>query len=141
MLFNEITILISWLEHPMRVFGLRTVKIKDYASISFNEDIFNYGNRKSDSIWVQIESLLAEKEGAHLRFATMDLPIAVCPSKTSEPKNQTKTLFTPRKKDTILVSLFVAEKEGFEPSLRLPRTTPLAGEPLEPLGYFSKKSS
>ena len=31
----------------------------------------------------------------------------------------------------------VAEKEGFEPSLRSTRTTPLAGEPLRPLGYFS----
>ena len=33
---------------------------------------------------------------------------------------------------------FLAEKEGFEPSLRLSHTTPLAGEPLRPLGYFSK---
>ena len=33
----------------------------------------------------------------------------------------------------------MAEKEGFEPSLRFSRTTPLAGEPLEPLGYFSLK--
>ena len=32
---------------------------------------------------------------------------------------------------------FLAEKEGFEPSLRSSRTTPLAGEPLRPLGYFS----
>ena len=32
----------------------------------------------------------------------------------------------------------LAEKEGFEPSLRVYlRTTPLAGEPLRPLGYFS----
>ncbi len=30
-----------------------------------------------------------------------------------------------------------AEKEGFEPSHRLSRSTPLAGEPLRPLGYFS----
>ena len=30
----------------------------------------------------------------------------------------------------------MAEKEGFEPSLRFSHTTPLAGEPLEPLGYF-----
>ena len=37
------------------------------------------------------------------------------------------------------MSFFVlAEKEGFEPSLRSSRTTPLAGEPLRPLGYFSK---
>ena len=61
---------------------------KYYTCITFNKDIFNYGNRKSDSIWVQIESLLAEKQ-------------------------------------------------GFEPWLRSSRTTPLAGEPLRPLGYFS----
>ncbi len=34
--------------------------------------------------------------------------------------------------------LFLAEKEGFEPSRRLSQPTPLAGEPLRPLGYFSK---
>ena len=33
---------------------------------------------------------------------------------------------------------FGAEKPGFEPGLRLSHTTPLAGEPLRPLGYFSK---
>ena len=33
----------------------------------------------------------------------------------------------------------LAEKEGFEPSLRLSHTTPLAGEPLRPLGYFSNR--
>lgn len=31
----------------------------------------------------------------------------------------------------------LAQKAGFEPALRLSHTTPLAGEPLEPLGYFS----
>ena len=35
--------------------------------------------------------------------------------------------------------VLVAEKQGFEPWLRFTRTTPLAGEPLRPLGYFSKK--
>ena len=30
----------------------------------------------------------------------------------------------------------MAQKAGFEPALRYSRTTPLAGEPLEPLGYF-----
>ena len=40
-------------------------KIKYYTYVSFDENIFNKSNRKSDSIWVQIESLLAEKE----RFA------------------------------------------------------------------------
>ena len=36
---------------------------------------------------------------------------------------------------------FLAEKPGFEPGLRLTHTTPLAGEPLRPLGYFSMSSS
>ena len=34
----------------------------------------------------------------------------------------------------------LAEKEGFEPSRRSTRPTPLAGEPLRPLGYFSKSN-
>ncbi len=36
--------------------------------------------------------------------------------------------------------LLHAEKPGFEPGLRLSHTTPLAGEPLRPLGYFSMSS-
>ena len=36
-----------------------------------------------------------------------------------------------------LLSVFMAEKPGFEPGLPLSSTTPLAGEPLRPLGYFS----
>ena len=63
MIFNEIAIFISRLEHPVRIFGFWAFKIKDNTSVTFNKDIFNYGNRKSDSIWVQIESLLAEKAG------------------------------------------------------------------------------
>ena len=31
------------------------------------------------------------------------------------------------------------EKEGFEPSRRYQRPTPFPGEPLQPLGYFSKQ--
>ena len=42
------------------------------------------------------------------------------------------------KNPTRIIGLgFVAEKQGFEPWLRFSRTTPLAGEPLRPLGYFS----
>ena len=37
----------------------------------------------------------------------------------------------------VQIEFSLAEKEGFEPSLRLTHTTPLAGEPLRPLGYFS----
>ena len=32
----------------------------------------------------------------------------------------------------------LAQKEGFEPSRRFTQPTPLAGEPLRPLGYFCK---
>ena len=32
----------------------------------------------------------------------------------------------------------MAQKEGFEPSRRFTQPTPLAGEPLRPLGYFRK---
>ena len=34
----------------------------------------------------------------------------------------------------------IAEKEGVEPSRRFSRPTPFPGEPLRPLGYFSKLS-
>ena len=34
----------------------------------------------------------------------------------------------------------MAEKEGFEPSHRFTQPNPLAGDPLEPLEYFSKHS-
>ncbi len=36
-----------------------------------------------------------------------------------------------------ILKKFMAEKEGFEPSRPLSRPTPLAGEPLQPLEYFS----
>ena len=36
-------------------------------------------------------------------------------------------------------SPFMAEKPGFEPGRHLSHPTPLAGEPLRPLGYFSKQ--
>ena len=45
-------------------------------------------------------------------------------------KKRTKTLYQG-------LSPFMAEKEGFEPSRQLSHPTPLAGEPLRPLGYFS----
>ena len=52
-----------------------------------------------------------------------------------------KTLFSTQIKNTLLGVFYLAEKEGFEPSLRYSHTTPLAGEPLEPLGYFSVHST
>ena len=35
---------------------------------------------------------------------------------------------------TLKSGILLAEKQGFEPWLRFTRTTPLAGEPLRPLG-------
>ena len=46
-------------------------------------------------------------------------------------------LFTTKNHDSKNYRGFLAEKAGFEPALRYSRTTPLAGEPLQPLGYFS----
>lgn len=34
------------------------------------------------------------------------------------------------------IAFLLAQKAGFEPALQFSHTTPLAGEPLEPLGYF-----
>ena len=49
-----------------------------------------------------------------------------------------KSLRATKKTDALLdILFFLAEKQGFEPWLRFSRTTPLAGEPLRPLGYFS----
>ena len=43
---------------------------------------------------------------------------------------------TTPKKDRCKTCLFLAQKTRFELVLRFSHTTPLAGEPLEPLGYF-----
>ena len=42
------------------------------------------------------------------------------------------------KRTNSFVSGTLAQKTRFELVLRLSHTTPLAGEPLEPLGYFCK---
>ena len=41
-----------------------------------------------------------------------------------------------KKKSLKLKDFLLAQKVGFEPTRRLPQPTPLAGEPLRPLGYF-----
>ena len=48
-----------------------------------------------------------------------------------------RTRNSPRTPIEVVAQPLLAEKMGFEPMLRYKRTTPLAGEPLEPLGYFS----
>ena len=50
---------------------------------------------------------------------------------------KTKKLSNPNPLTWVQIRKFLAEKERFELSLQLSRTTPLAGEPLRPLGYFS----
>ena len=42
-------------------------------------------------------------------------------------------------KNTVEISTVQTEKEGFEPSRRDYRPTPLAGAPLQPLEYFSSR--
>ena len=37
-----------------------------------------------------------------------------------------------------MLAVFLARKEGFEPSHAVQASTPLAGEPLRPLGYFRR---
>ena len=50
------------------------------------------------------------------------------------------TFLSPQKEKSLdplkIKAFLLAEKEGFEPSRRSTRPTPLAGEPLRPLGYF-----
>ena len=52
------------------------------------------------------------------------------------------TFLSPQKEKSLdplkIKAFLLAEKEGFEPSRRFTRPTPLAGEPLRPLGYFSR---
>ena len=49
--------------------------------------------------------------------------------------------FLQKKKPRMISGLLMAQKEGFEPSRRFTQPTPLAGEPLRPLGYFCKTGS
>ena len=63
----------------------------------------------------------------------MQIPGCICRFALGFCKNikkRTETLYQS-------FSPFMAEKEGFEPSRQLSHPTPLAGEPLRPLGYFS----
>ena len=41
----------------------------------------------------------------------------------------------------VWITASLAQKEGFEPSRALYTPTPLAGEPLRPLGYFCKPNA
>ena len=80
-------------------------------------------------------------------FRLCDLPDKQWVS-TVYPNGKLLTQFSPYSNPTFFLRnkkrpsfdglILLAEKEGFEPSLRLSHTTPLAGEPLRPLGYFSK---
>ena len=55
------------------------------------------------------------------------------------------TFLSPQKEKSLdplkIKAFLLAEKEGFEPSRRSTRPTPLAGEPLRPLGYFSRSEN
>ena len=43
-----------------------------------------------------------------------------------------------KKKSTLKIRMLYAQMERFELSHRLSQSTPLAGEPLEPLGYICR---
>ncbi len=75
---------------------------------------------------------------AHQASASLYPPQEALGYGSSRVQIPPSTTTTPKKKPPEWVVTFLAEKEGFEPSLRYTRTTPLAGAPLRPLGYFSK---
>ena len=63
-----------------------------------------------------------------------------CPAVLSNRRNCEKPDFPQNKKTPHKGAFFIlAEKEGFEPSMGVKAHTPLAGEPLRPLGHLSKK--
>ena len=68
--------------------------------------------------------------GSDVPLARHSLPLR---SNPTPPYRNYKT-----KEALISQSFFLAQKEGFEPSRRFTQPTPLAGEPLRPLGYFCK---
>ena len=57
------------------------------------------------------------------------------PKRFSRPPRYDHFDNSPYQKST-LMGTFLAQKEGFEPSRAFYTPTPLAGEPLRPLGYF-----
>ena len=87
-------------------------------------------------------SFLAQKEGFAPLFGSgwrgSDVPLArhSLPPR-SNPSSRQVSLITKDTLNLFKVS-FLAQKEGFEPSRRFTQPTPLAGEPLRPLGYFCK---
>lgn len=54
LLFNEIAIFISRLSRPVRIFGFRTYKIKDYPCNPFNEDILKELDNSSSFIFAYL---------------------------------------------------------------------------------------
>ena len=76
---------------------------------------------------------LAEKEGFDSRLRVRSGP-ALTLHRSIIHSRPFKSLQTKKPEEK---SSGLAEKEGFEPSRQLSHPTPLAGEPLRPLGYFS----
>ncbi len=62
----------------------------------------------------------------------LGVPIVICITK-NEHADQHKGV-------ALLIANKMAEREGFEPSIRDKPYTPLAGERLQPLGHLSEKS-
>ena len=62
--------------------------------------------------------------------------VRLCPSRAYSALGSQLLRSMPTKKPPLWVVFPLAQKEGFEPSRALYTPTPLAGEPLRPLGYF-----
>ncbi len=75
------------------------------------------------------------KEAAELRKQNAPPPAKVNKQQAAIAK---KDKNRKKRKPNFSARFSLAEKSGFEPERRSTRPTPLAGEPLRPLGYFSK---
>ena len=68
--------------------------------------------------------------GALKCYVNFDIRISYDKIKARQKRRALKLLSN--RSNYSVLSEIMAEKEGFEPSHRLPRSTPLAGEPLQP---------
>ena len=111
---------------------------KTYTSITFNEDISNYGNRKSDLFIVQIESLLAEKEGfgACAPFSDKQWVSTIYPfGKSQASFSPFSSLFFLQKKEMqCCISFFWRRKRDSNPRYVYHILLPQQGSPLSLLG-------
>ena len=90
-------------------------------------------NRRGERLRPSAPDFLYKEESIARTMRFREIPRKTLCRKGFEP-DEVKKL--PTRIASILAGI-LAEKEGFEPSRQLSHPTPLAGEPLRPLGYFS----